>query len=254
MTLNVRVTLIVQSLSCAVAGTVVLSAAGSGQKPVNEAIERSRAVFAALRSYSDTGTIVTEMQVSGAPMIVERHSFVTFYRAPRHFYLEFNEDKKAGGDRYVLWGNDEAFHTWWSTTGVQDTFPKGKGALAFNVSVTPTQGMSLLIAPWLFAQAGLEGPLVNLQDAKTGELEPVGERRCHKVTGGSRTAYSRNLDRLRPTTVWVDAQTSLVCKVFQGSAPGTPAGTTQHVTVTFEPRANPAIEDARFLFTPAKKP
>lgn len=245
-----RSTLMLHSAFGVLAGTVI-AASGSGPLDANDVIDRSREVFSTLKSYADAGTLVSEAQVGGGPAIIERHTFRTFFRAPRHFYFEFNEDPKAGGDRYVLWGDDEAFHTWWSATGVEEAFQKGKGALAFNLSATPTIGSIQLIAPWLFSQAGLEGPLTNLQDAALTGIEDVDGRRCHKVVGQARMPYAK-ADRLRATTVWVDARTSLICRVFQDNLPGAPKGSHQVLRATLEPRANPPIEDRQFLFKPPK--
>jgi hypothetical protein len=236
---------------CSVLAGAVALASSAAVPAANDVIDRSREVFSTLKSYADTGTLVTEAQVSGAPAIVERHAFRTYFRAPRHFYFEFNEDRKAGDDRYVLWGDDEAFHTWWSATGVEAAYEKGKGALAFRLSTMPTKDSIQLIAPWLFGQAGLEGPLTNLQDATLSGIEDVGGRRCHKVAGQSRMPYGQ-ADRLRPTTVWVDAQTSLICKVVLGNVPGAPKNYVQLLSATFTARANPHIEDKLFLFKPPK--
>src|SRR5580765_5301277 len=79
----------------------------------DDVMQRSRAMYAALNSYADTGVIVFEYGASGK----DQHTFATsFNRAPRGFRLEFN---KQGGDRYVVWGDSDAFHTWWKTTGQQ---------------------------------------------------------------------------------------------------------------------------------------
>src|SRR5437016_14638635 len=82
-------------------------------KADDDLLQRSRTMYGALRSYADTGVVVKEYSASTR----DRHTFSTnFNRAPRRFRLDFN---KQSGDRYVVWGDPDAFHTWWKTTGQQ---------------------------------------------------------------------------------------------------------------------------------------
>ena len=54
-------------------------------------LDRSRAMYAGLNSYSDTGVVVNEFGTSSK----ERHTFTTYFsRAPRGFYFDFLEFKK----------------------------------------------------------------------------------------------------------------------------------------------------------------
>jgi len=216
----------------------------------DDVLARCRATYAALRSYADTGTVVTELGLSGAPTLKETHTFTTYYRGPRYYYFEFNKDKTAGGDRFVIWGDETALHTWWKTTGVDETYPPGKGAGAFAQAEYVTKGSASQIAPLLFSKAGLQGTLANLVDATVEGTEEVGGRRCHRLTGVSRDLYpatGREV-RVRRTTIWIDAETLLVRSVLEDTPRDTPAGTILRVTTTFEPQANPTIEDARFRF------
>jgi outer membrane lipoprotein-sorting protein len=212
-------------------------------------LERSRAAYAALRSYTDTGVILTEMQPLGAGVLKERHTFTTAYRSPRHFYFDFH--KNGGTERYVIWGDGEAFHTWWSTTRTEDTYPRGQGAGAFAQGGYPTRGSALLIAPLLFAQAGLKGSLMNITEASAAGTEEVSGRRCHKLVGLEQDTYGQtgHAFNVRRLTVWVDAESLLVMKLFEDTPRGAPAGTINRVTTTFEPQANPTLDEGRFRFT-----
>ena len=51
----------------------------------------------------------------------------------------------------------------------------------------------------------------------------------------------------RAVTVWIDAESRLIRRVFE-DAKGLPGNTFSRLTVTLDPRANPTIEDARFQF------
>lgn len=227
--------------------------AGSGALPgpiraSDDPLAQSRAVYAALKSYADTGTVLQEFGPAAAP-VRERHAFKTYYRAPRHFFFDFTKGEKPGGIRFVIWGDGEAFHTWWSTTGLEETYPRGSGARAFVLSTHPTVGSSVLISPLLFAGAGLIGTLEELANVSLQGTETIGGRQCHKLAGVARSRYATGHEvNIRRTTVWIDVQSLLVRRVFEDTPRGTPAGSVSRVTTTFEPQANPTLDSSRFRF------
>ena len=137
-------------LACA--GLIFLAAAQAPSQP-GDILEHTRAAYAALHSYADTGVTTTEYRSPGAPAMVERHTFSTLYKSPRQYLFDFQKDPKAGAERFVIWGDGEDFHTWWSATRVHDTYPRGRGATAFALGSSPTKGTVLLLAPLLFPQA-----------------------------------------------------------------------------------------------------
>lgn len=53
---------------------------------------------------------------------------------------------------------------------------------------------------------------------------------------------------MRPTTVWIDAETHLVRKVIEDTPTDQSAGAITRVTTTFEPQANPDLGDTHFRF------
>src|SRR5512143_755744 len=122
----------------------------------DDLLARSRAAYAGLHSYSDTGTVVVEFGNAPTPSR-EQHTFRTWYRAPRLFRFEFTKAKQA--DRYEVWSDEQVFRTWWKATGGISTYPKGQGASAFTTGSVTTYGALTSIAPWLFPQAGLTGTL-----------------------------------------------------------------------------------------------
>src|SRR5688572_27231312 len=83
-------------------------------------LARSRKLYASLKSYADTGTVMVEYGTSS----VSRHAFKTYYRAPRQFYFEFTEDKADGGSRAVIWCDGGDFQSWGTETGVHSVYPK----------------------------------------------------------------------------------------------------------------------------------
>ncbi len=129
---------------------VLILAATAPARPVAtkpsapDLLARTRAAYAALRTYADTGT-VENVFGPAAGRLRETYTFQTAYRAPRQFYFDFVKTNKM--DRFVVWSDETAFHTWWQTTGVKQDFPKGTGAAAFTTGAQPTHNALLQIAP-----------------------------------------------------------------------------------------------------------
>jgi outer membrane lipoprotein-sorting protein len=221
--------------------------ASAGAGTADDILARSRAAYASLRSYADTGTVVIEYGPVGAPLR-EQHAFTTRYRAPRSFYFDFIKDRET--DRFVVWSDDEAFHTWWQTTGVAQTYPKGQGAAAFSTGASITKGSLMQISPLLFPQAGLAGTLTEFSDASVAGTEAVAGRPSHTLVGVARSVYQQTgrAVNVRRTTVWIDTETFLVRKVFEDSPEGTAGSIVSRVITTFDPQANPTLDDGRFRF------
>lgn len=233
-------------------GALVLSPAVRGAATVRTAddiLARSRAMYAALTSYADTGTIDEEYGPAASP-IHARHTFRTYYRAPRRFFFEFIKENSA--DRYVVWSDDDAFHSWWQATGVAQDFPKGHGATAFTTGAYPTKNALTQIAPLLFSTAGLTGTLTEFTETADAGMEPLEGVPSYKLLGVAKSTYqtSGHVANIRATTVWIDARTLLVRRVREDASAQGPAGNVSRVTTTFVPQANPALDDARFSFVP----
>jgi outer membrane lipoprotein-sorting protein len=239
-----------RSVILACASLIAFAAVGAAAQP-DEILKQTLAKYAALHSYADTGVTTTEYRSPGAPATVERHTFTTLYKTPRQYLFDFQRDPKAGVERFVIWGDGEDFHTWWSATKVHDTYPRGRGATAFAIGSTPTKGTALLLAPLLFAQAGLHGSIADFAATGSVEIEEVGGRRCHKIAGEVRSTYGTGaVVGTRQATLWIDAETLLVRKIFEDTPTGTGGGVTTTITTTLEPQANPELPDARFRFAP----
>ncbi len=211
-------------------------------------LEQSRAKYASLKTYSDTGTVTTEYGgTSTAPATVEHFTFTTYYRTPRQFFFDFKA--KDGDERLVIWSDETDFNTWWSQTKVHDTYPKGRGATAFAVTAFPTKGSAMHLAPLLFSQAGLHGSITDFKLLHADPAEAINGHRCLKLVGEVGLAYgSGAVNNVVPTTIWIDAESLLVRKIFED----TPKGSVEveRATTTFEPAADPKIDDAKFKFTP----
>lgn len=217
----------------------------------DDILERSRAKYASLKSYSDKGTVTTEYRGSGATgsPSVEHHTFTTDYRAPRNFFFEFRKNPKESKERYVIWCPDgEDFQDWWSATG--NTSHHGRNPNVFALGSYPTKGSVLQIPPLLFPKAEMQGPISGLREYRLAETEEVDGRSCYKLVGALALAYKTGaVTEAHPTTIWIDVETLLVRKVFEDSSGTVSLNTT---TTTFEPQANPTLDESQFKFMPPK--
>lgn len=214
----------------------------------DDVFARSRVLYASLGSYADSGAVEHQYGQGGAGH--DRHTFRTYFsRAPRGFYFEFN--KNGGADRYVIWGDQEAFHTWWKTTGVKADYPNPHNTGAFSTADPQTAGSAMKIPPLLYAKAGLQGAVANLKDPTLQGTEEIGGRRSYRLVGKTGDLYGQTGREVnvRKVTVWIDAQSLLIRKVLE-EPKDTPPGYIERTTTTFEPQANPVVDQGRFRFTP----
>jgi outer membrane lipoprotein-sorting protein len=219
-----------------------------GFTPVHadDLVARSRAAYASLGSYSDTGVVTYE-----ATGLTERYTFKTYYRAPRHLYFEFDNEKKSGGRQQILWKEGGDLQSWNSATRVFETIPTASGREVATISSAAgtTYGTSVLILSLLFPKSGLIGTIGELADASAAGMEDIGGRRCYKLVGVARSTYaSGQVTNARATSIWIDTETLLVRRVFTDTPKNYPVGSIARLTTTLDPQLNPALEDGRFHF------
>jgi hypothetical protein len=208
--------------------------------------EHTRAVYSALTSYSDTGTVFYEY----SPTAHDNHNFTTaFNRNPRHFLLDV---RKGSGDRIVITGDPDAFHVWWKATGQVTEYPNPNNTGALTLSGFPTNAVSTKIPGLLYGKAGLPGAFLNFVPARDAGLEDCGEKKCHRLEGETSDTYGGTGKQVnvRKFTVWIESDTYLVRKTME-EAPA-PAGALNRTTTTFVPQANPHLADEVFKFSPPK--
>jgi outer membrane lipoprotein-sorting protein len=232
------------------ASALVLFLALAPRQAAPDLLAPTRAAYAALKSYADTGTVVREFGQPRA-MASEKHTFRTFYRAPRDFFFEFAKNPSISKERIVVWGDAAAFHTWWSTTQASETYPPGTGASAFTTMGFPTLGSDLQIASLVFPQGGLPGALAEMVEARDAGTESIGGHRCRKLAGKAQSVYpaTGHVSNVRQMTLWIDADTQLLRQILEDASDQVSVSRT---TTTFDPRANPALDDGVFRFTVPK--
>jgi hypothetical protein len=113
-----------------------------------------------------------------------------------------------------------------------------------------TAGTSVLIPSLLFAKADLPGSIRQIREAAHAGFESVSGHRCHKIVGTAAQFYpSGQMTNVRQVTVWLDAESLLVRKVFEDTPKGYPTSSFLRLTINLEPQANPRLEAASFQFT-----
>lgn len=207
----------------------LIAARASAEPNAEQILEDVRAKYATLRTYADRGTVILEDKPIGATTIREQLTFVTRFAAPKQFYFDA---KKSTGERFVIWCPGDSFHSWWSATQVHESYAPGEGANAFAMGSLPTAGTALLIAPLLFQSAGLQGPLVTMDAPRHLGFEVMNGRRMHKIRGNARLNHWT--ENVRSTTLWIDAETLLVHKIFEDTPSGM-GSAIQRTTTTIEP-------------------
>ena len=227
---------------CACATIALASSSRTGA--ADDILQRMRAMYGELRSYTDMGVVLHEYGTSST----DRHVFATvFMRAPRGFLLDF---RKQGGERYVIWGDPAAFHTWLKTTGQRFDYPNPDNAGAISLSGQNTAGASGKIPTLLYSKAALGGDFVNFIPATTDETETLDGHRCYRLRGRASDRYAatgREVN-VRSMTLWIDVESLLIRKVFEEWVP-LPGQRSRTIT-TYDPRANPTVDESRFRFTP----
>lgn len=215
------------------------------QGPMAAVAER----YAALKSYSDTGTVTTDYQWPDTPLTTEHHRFETAFRAPRNFFFRFDQDEAAGGDIYVIWCDGGPFQSWWKATGVHDVWDGGRGVTAFITGDSSTKGAANLIPPYFFQQALLYGPTLRLLNVAEAGDDTVAGHACRKITATGRETGVQTTET-RPIAIWIDSESGLVRKAVLAEADGSPTGLIDKTTYTVDPAADPELTDDRFTFTP----
>lgn len=226
---------------CATAAvTLLVALATTGRAQDLKVMDRSRAAYAALDTYADSGTVVVESGIAGA-VLVERFTFRTAFKRPRQYLFEF----VGPDDRVALWceTRDGDFHSWWKTTGVHEVHGNRTGINAFLTTAAPTKGTSLYLVSILLPQTEL---LASLWDFKpTGAVrDTIGGRAHLKLTGEMKGHFGSG----RPIAIWVDPATLLIRRIVEDTPAESPAGSVDRVTTNFLARANPPLTESTFRY------
>jgi outer membrane lipoprotein-sorting protein len=216
-----------------------------------ELVERSRAVYTTLKSYADRGEVLDQFGPKAENSY--RHTFRTYFRAPRHFLFEFTQDARAGGNRIVVWCDGGDFQSWSSATQQHATYPRGSNtaALAFQQFASSTGRSITLIPALVFQGSGLFSSYGEFGDAVAAGSEKIGDAQAIKLDGVARSRYEKTQreTNVRRATVWIDPQTQLLRRILEDTPEGLPSSAVMRITTTLQPQANPTLADSVFQFT-----
>jgi hypothetical protein len=240
----------------AIAGTAETGAVRHAPFDANEVLAKTRAAYEALTSYADSGTVLEES--SG---FTDRSTFRTFFtREPNNLFIEFRgvaSEYKIGNRvpltaHVVLWMENGELQTWSSASQAHETYPRAEGQQvnAVRGAAHFTSGISVLVPSHLYGEAGLASAVHATEDVEVDGLETVNGRKCYRLLGVERWRYPSGQETgVRAITIWVDAETYLIHKVFQDTPKGYPRNEISRRTTTIKHRANPKLAPEQFRYT-----
>ena len=222
----------------------------------DEVLAKTRAAYAALTSYADSGTVLDEN--TG---FTDRHTFRTLIsRDPRNLLIEVRSvaSEYKNGTRLVLdhhvalWLEKNDLHTWSSKSQAHETYPAEgtqEQVNAIRNASYSTIGISVLVPSHFYTKAGLASAVHATEEAEADGYETVNGRRCFRIQGVEKWRYPSGRETgVRPITIWIDAETYLIQKVLQDTPRGFPRGQISRRTTTLKHRANPKLDPAQFRF------
>jgi hypothetical protein len=150
----------------------------------------------------------------------------------------------------VIWGDTDAFHTWWKATGVNADYANPNNAPAINLSGFPTLGAATKIPAVFYPKAPLFGALSHLYDVVLLPSESIDGHDCVRLAGHASDQYGStgNAVNLRSIILWIDSASLLIRKVREKRE--STGGQVSRTTTLFRPMANPAVEKDQFRFQP----
>jgi hypothetical protein len=220
-----------------------------------DVLAKTRAAYAALTSYSDSGTVLDE-----ATGFTNHSTFrMLFTRAPRQLLIDFHavESRDKNGhsvplnSQVVIWMENGDLQTWSSKSQEHETYPAdgGQQVSALQNAAYSTAGISTLIPSHLYTKAGLPSPVHATEEAEADGFETVNGRRCFRILGVERWRYPSGRETgVRAITLWIDAETYLIHKIVQDTPRAMARGTVSRRTTTIKHQANPRLEPGWFRF------
>lgn len=220
-----------------------------------DTLQRSYAAYAALTAYADSGTVVE--QTSG---FADKYAFRTYFtRQPRNLLLDFsmieseynNGYRIKGSSGTVIWMENGLLQTYNTKTQEHETYPEegGRQVDALKSASYGTKGVSELVPSLLYTKAGMASVLQATEEATAAGTENVDGSPCLKVMGIERWRYpSGQVTGVRQVTIWIDAKSYLIRRLFQDTPKNMSGGVIARRTTTFRPYANPSIGATRFRY------
>ena len=211
-------------------------------------LDKTKSTYAAMKSYSDTAVVLDYPDATSSNPISKKmaqHTFTTYFsRAPRGFFLDYHRNE---GNRFLVWGDPDAFHTWDKYTHVRYDFPNPNnlGAMVGSPAITK-------IPTLLYAKAPLLSDFGFYENVQLNGTEAIEGHPCYRLVGETHDQYASTgkAVNVRKLALWVDTQSFLIRRISQDFGPR--PGDGQHTVeeITYHPLANLPIDEAKFKFTP----
>jgi outer membrane lipoprotein-sorting protein len=220
-----------------------------------DALRRSKAVYAALKSYADTGTVIDEHSGFSGHSVFKtyfrRTDAVDFYFDYTFQYQVYSKDSSRlpyNNSRRLWWMRNHNLQTYNFETKEHRTYPATSNQ-AGSLNEPRTKGASLLITELLFRSANLPGTILQIEESSAAGMEDVGGHVCYKVLGVAAAYYpSGQRTNVRQVTVWIDRDSLLIRKVFEDTPTSYGPDGINRLTFLLEPQANPTLDDSKFDF------
>jgi outer membrane lipoprotein-sorting protein len=217
----------------------------------SEILKKVKDTYAAMKSYSDTGVVLDFPDAASTNPILaklSRHTFTTdFSRSPRGFIHNY---RACDTCQYVIWADPDAFHTWNKTTGDRYDYPNPNNTGAMSGSPATTK-----IPTLLYSKARLLSDFNYYDDVALDGSEAIDGHRCYRLVGRAHDEYAATgrVVNVRKMTVWVDTESFLIRRISQDSGPTAGGGPHRVEQVTYQPQANPNLDQSKFKFIPPEK-
>ena len=218
-----------------------------------DVLAKSRAAYAALTSYADSGTVLDE--TTG---FTDRTTFRTmFTRAPRNLFIEYRavaSEYKSGhrlplDANIVFWMENGDMQSWSSKDQSHNTISAEQQVNALKNAGYYTKGASVVVPSHLYSKSGLISPVHATDEPTNDGFETVNGRKCHRIKGVERYRYPSGQETgVRAITIWIDAETYLIHKILQDTPKGYPRNEISRRIMTIKHRANPKLEPAQFRY------
>lgn len=200
-----------------------------------DVLDRTAKVYAGCKSYRDTG-VVTIVFVAATGDRTDERPFETTFVRPDRFRFEYTRNRRARGDRYIVWRKGEEVRTWWDVKPGVERPESLELALAAATGVSG--GSAHTIPALLLPQEVGGGRLTDLKEARRAEDASLDGVECFRIEG----TYGGH-----PVTVWIDKKSFLVRRI---------SSTTQfddfrtEETTTYDPSIGGEIPEEAMEFDP----
>lgn len=170
---------------------------------VADKLRACEAMYAAAKTYEDSGEVTTEFTAAGRP-VKDVKSFSTAFERDGRFLWQFRHSVQPGGKQehqFVVWSADQkTFTSSWTLHKELPSHTDSVGsALAAPTGVSG--GAAMAVMPLLLPEIGWGGRPSNLKGAAEKPAETVDGVRCSVITGQNAVGGS--------VTLWLDASLAI---------------------------------------------